>query len=135
METLFAIVVFCVMLVLLYRPLMGDFDDHPIWNIIYVIPTFYLMPFTLFVGGIEESSILLTLLGIIQIIVHIGIVFVGYDVLFISKITCFLLEAVFFLLRIGIVLRFISFAMILIKAIPYTNSSLFYYALNTLHIK
>lgn len=120
----FFIIIFCVMLALLYSPLKEDFDDHPIWNIIYVIPGFYLMPLTLFAIGIDESSVLLVILGIIQFIIHIVIVIMGYGKLFISKVTMLLLEASSFLLRILSILEFIAIAMKLIGVVPHMDSSL-----------
>ena len=109
---------------LMYPFLLGDFDDHPIWNLAYVIPAFYTWPLSLIATGLSVPNIFVTILGIIQLIIHIGIVIYGYDDLFISKITIFIITALATIIRVCSILLFVTIAQMLIEIIPQTDISM-----------
>lgn len=129
-EIIVLVVILGVMMALLYPFLGMDFDEHPIWNLVYVIPAFYGMPISLIGSGLDLSVGILVVLGVIQLIVHIIIVIAGYEELFISKLSVFLIASVAFFLRICFVLYFAAVVMMLIELIPRTDVSLFHEVLS-----
>lgn len=109
---------------ILYRCLFEDYSDHPIWNTIFVVPMFYLMPLLLIALGFEEEIWIFGILGIVQAIAHIVIVITGYGELFISKITVFVITSLAAMCRFWMVLLIISIAKALIDIIPRTDISI-----------
>ena len=108
---------------ILYRCVFEDYSDHPIWNTIFVIPMFYLMPLLLIALGFEGDFWIFGIIGLIQAIAHVIIVIKGYGDLFISKITVFVITSIATMFRVYAILLFVAIIKNLIEIIPRTETS------------